>query len=338
MPSRRPADAGGPLGNRRVHRAAALGLAAVLAACLVGPASGLAQATFAAVETAGADFATAGCFPTDTTAPTVDATVIAKNAEHLTGYVRQGGTYRVYASVSDACGVATARADVSALTAGQTAVNLPAGTFTVGGVAYGRRSAALTVRNPLAEGTYAYTISATDPTGNSRTATGFTVVVDNTRPAGSGVQTANGGATIGRAEAGDSVSYTYSEIVDPQSVLAGWTGLPTPVVVRLTNNGGGDRLTIRNAANTSNLPLGTIMLAGNYVAASRVFGASGTPSTMSWTGGTIMVTLGTPSGAVLTSTTPGTMTWPPASTVTDRAGNTCQTTTVNESAALDVEF
>jgi hypothetical protein len=32
------------------------------------------------------------------------------------------------------------------------------------------------------------------------------------------------------------------------------------------------------------------------------------------------------------------MAWPLASTVTDRAGNTCLTATVNESAALDVEF
>jgi hypothetical protein len=319
-------------------RRLAAGTVVALAAGLLGPSTGVGLATFSATSQAPSTFATAACFPSDTTPPTVDATVISKTVQYLPGYVRQGGTYHVYASASDNCAVATVRANVTALTNGQSALNVAAGAFAVGGVSYGHRSGAVTVRNPLAEGTYAYSLTVTDGAGNSRSFPGYTVVVDNTRPSGTDVQTANGGSTVGKAEAGDSITYTFSEIVDPHRVLAGWTGTPTPVVARLTNNGTADRLTIRNAANMSNLPVGTVSLAGNYVAANRDFGATGSPSVMTWTGTAITVTFGTPSGATLVGATPAVMTWPPSSTVTDRAGNASLTTTVNEPSVLDVEF
>ena len=94
------------------------------------------------------------------------------------------------------------------------------------------------------------------------------------------------------------VTLTFSEIIDPQSVLAGWTGAAQNVVVRITNNAGGDLLTVRNAANTAQLPLGSVNLIGTaYVTANRDFGATGTASTMVQSGTTITITLGTPSGA-----------------------------------------
>ena len=325
---------------RSPARRLAAGLALALVAGLLGPSAGLGMALYGDADTSAATFSTAACFPGDTTPPTVDGTVISKSVQYLPGYVRQGGQYQVYASVSDGdCGiVSTVRADVSALTAGQTALILPAGTFAVGGVGYGRRSNSMTVRNPLTEGTYSYSISATDAAGNSQTSAGFTVIVDNTRPAGVDVQAVNGGPTPGKPEAGDSVTYTFSDVIDPQSILGGWTGAPIAVVARMTNNGSADRLTIRNPTNTGNLPLGTVNLRGNYVAGTRLFGATGTPSTMTTTGTTITVTFGSASGATLTSAVPAAMTWPPSSTAADRAGNTCLTTTVTESAPLDVEF
>ena len=129
------------------------------------------------------------------------------------------------------------------------------------------------------------------------------------------------------------------ESTPPQSVLAGWTGTATNVVVRITNNAGGDLLTIRNAANTAQLPLGSVNLIGTlYVAANRDFGATGTASTMVQSGTTITITLGTPSGVTGTQVAAGTMAWTPTVTMTDRAGNTCQTTVANETGAADVEF
>ncbi len=171
----------------------------------------------------------------DATAPTSSAAVLQKTTGGATGAIRQGGTYRVYATVADtgdpATGVASVTANVSALTTGSTAVALTAGSFTVGGVVYGYQSAQLTATNPQAAGTKTWTVTATDGAGNAATSSAFPVTVDNTKPAGADVQALNGGAIPGRAETGDLVQLTYTEAIDPHSVLAGWTGAATTVTV-----------------------------------------------------------------------------------------------------------
>ncbi len=277
----------------------------------------------------------------DATAPTSSAAVLQKTTGGATGAIRQGGTYRVYATVTDtgdpATGVASVTANVSALTTGSTAVALTAGSFTVGGVVYGYQSAQLTATNPQAAGTKTWTVTATDGAGNAATSSAFPVTVDNTKPAGADVQALNGGAIPGRAETGDLVQLTYTEAIDPHSVLAGWTGAATTVTVRLINNGGagGDRIQIWNAANSTQLPLGTVSLTNTgYVTTSRNF----TGSTMQLVGSVVVVTLGTPSGATLTVATPTNATWAPSATVFDPAGNTATTTSVTETGAADVQF
>lgn len=275
----------------------------------------------------------------DATAPVVAAATIQKSTGGLAGAIRQGGTYRIYANVADAgdpaTGVSTVTANASSLTTGATAIPLTAGSFTVGGVTYGYRSAQLTASNPLAAGSKAFTVTATDGAGNSSGAASFSATVDNTVPTGADVQVTNGGGTVGRPEAGDRVVFTFSEAIDPEFVLAGWSGGSTGVTVRLTNNAGGDRLVIRNAANSANLPFGTVFLTNTgYVTTTRDF----TASTMVMSGSTVVITLGTPSGATGTVTTASTSTWTPSSTVVDAAGNACSTTSVSESGGADVQF
>jgi hypothetical protein len=325
------------------RRVAASILAIALAGYLLGAGHDSAYALMADTETVPATLSTAACFSADTLPPVVSATVISKTTPYLPGFIRQGGTYFVYANVTDAgcspSGIATVTANVSTLTTGSTAVALAAGSFSVGGVTYNWRSASITANAVLAAGAKTYSITSTDNAANSQTQGGYTVTVDNTRPTGSTVQTANGSTTVGKPEAGDSVTYTFSEAIDPETVVAGWTGASTSVVVRIANNAGGDLLTIRNAANTVQLPLGSVNLVGTaYVTANRDFGATGTASTMVLSGATITITLGTPSAATGTQATTGTMAWTPTATVTDRAGNTCQTTVANETGAADVEF
>ena len=54
------------------------------------------------------------------------------------------------------------------------------------------------------------------------------VVADTGRPAAVDVQTTNvGGGTPGFAEPGDTIVFTFSEPINPGSVLAGWTGSTT---------------------------------------------------------------------------------------------------------------
>jgi hypothetical protein len=225
------------------------------------------------------------------------------------------------------------------VTTGQTSLVLAAGSFSIGGVSYGYRSAAVTANAVLAAGAKAYTITATDVAGNPVTQGGFSVNVDNTRPSGSALATTNGGSIVGRPELNDTITLTFTETIDPQSVLANWTGAATSVVVRIANVAGGDTLTIRNAANSARLPLGSVNLGGTgYVTAQRDFGATGTPSSMVQSGASITITLGTASGATTTQAGTTSMAWTPQTGATDRAANTCMTTVINEAAPADVEF
>jgi hypothetical protein len=227
---------------------------------------------------------------------------------------------------------------VSTITTGGVAVPLISGSYSAGGTSYNYRSALTVANNPLSAGAKSYSITSTDLAANSATQTGFSTTVDNTAPAGTNVQAANGAAIVGRPELGDTITYTFSEAIDPQSVLAGWTGAATNVVVRI-NNTSPDSLLVYDAANNAQLPLGSVNLGRtDYVGANRTFGASGTPSSMVRSGSTITVTLGTASGATTTAAATGTMTWTPSATAYDRAGNTASTAAATESGAADKEF
>ena len=93
----------------------------------------------------------------DTVAPSVTAAAIAKTQGGTAGFIKQGGTYYVYANVTDGgSGVATATANVSTVTTGQTAAALSSGSFTVGGVTYNYRSAQLTANATLTAGAKAF--------------------------------------------------------------------------------------------------------------------------------------------------------------------------------------
>lgn len=273
----------------------------------------------------------------DTTPPTVTAAAIGKTAGGVTGRIKQGGTYYVFANANDPgispSGVATVTANVNAITPGQTAVPLVAGTYTAGGVTYGYRSASLTADTPLAAGTTSFTVTATDVAGNSGTGT-FSVTVDNIEPTPSDVQTTNAGVA-GSAETGDSVIFTFSESMEPDSILAGWNGAATTVTVRLVQNPGGDRVQIFDSTDATLLPLGTILLHRPDYTSSTV---SFTGSTMTMSGTTVTVVLGTPSGAVGTAATTATMSWTAATGATDAAGNACLANTVDETGVKDAAF
>jgi hypothetical protein len=281
----------------------------------------------------------------DWTPPAATGSLIAKAAGGATGQIKQGASYYLYADVSDtghpASGTASVTADVSSITSGQTAVPLSAGSYSAGGATYNYRSAPLTANPTLSQGTHPYTLVLRDGDGNSRTQTGFSVTVDNTAPSASDVQTVNkAGGTAGRPELGDQVLLTYSEPIDPNSILAGWSGAATNVVVRITDGAlGNDVFTIRNAANSAQLPLGSLDLRRtDFVSITRNFGASGTPSQMTQAGNTISLTLGTASGTTTTAAGTASMVWTPAATATDRAGNASSSAARTESGTTDRDF
>ena len=283
----------------------------------------------------------------DWVAPTVPAAAIGKTAGGTTGFIRANGTYYIYANATDtgapASGIATVRANVNNVTTGQTAVTLVAGTYTAGGVSYQYRSPQLTARAGLPTGALAFSITATDNAAGATT-TGFSVTGDNTAPSASAVQAANvGGGTLGRLGLGDTLTLTYSEVMDSDSILAGWNGSQTNVILVLVNGGtASDYIQVYSPAQVV-MPLGTVTLnrtdfiagaTGNYV----TFGLTGTPSAMTASGAAISFVLGTASGAVTTAAGTGTMSWTPSATATDRAGNPSTTTVRTESGTSDRDF
>lgn len=277
----------------------------------------------------------------DFVAPTASASVVAKQTGYLAGYVKQNGTYYVYANATDtgnpASGVSTITANVSSITTGATAVALTStgGPFSVQGVSYTYRSALQTASNPLGAGAKTYTLTLTDVAGNSQTQSGFSVTVDNTAPTALDVQIVNGTGTAGRPDNNDVITLTYNEQIDPQSVLAGWTGTALSVQVKATNGGGGnDTVTIWNSTNTTQLNLGSIDLGRtDYITAPRTF----TTSSLTVAGGVITIVMnGGTAGATAGGT--GTLVWSPSASAYDAAGNACSATAANESGAADMDF
>ncbi len=294
----------------------------------------------------------------DFTPPAITATVAAKSLGGVTGYVRKGGGYYVYANVAadtgnPASGIATVKTNAAELTSGQTEATLVAGTYTAGGVSYNYRSAELTATATV-EGSKAYTVTSADKAGNTRTI-GGTAIVDNVVPTATNVGTTNvSGGTNGLAEQGDTVVFTFSEPIDPQSILTGWNGTSTPVVVRLVDNGllglpsGNDELFVYNSTNATQLPLGAVNMGrGDYVAGllggQINFGASGTASTMVMSGNTVTITLGTYAAVGLlvgrtTAAGTGTIVWTPQAIPYDRAGNVMSAATATQSPAPTKAF
>jgi hypothetical protein len=277
--------------------------------------------------------------------PTVSSAVIAKSAGGVSGFIKQGGTYFVYANVTGSgtppAGLGSLTADVSTITTGQTAAALTSGGYTVGGQTYNYRSVQLTAKSTLAAGSDSFTLKATDSAGTATT-TSYSVTVDNTAPRASNIQTANvAGGTAGKPELGDAMTLTYTKAIDPNTVQSSWSGASTPVIVKIVDGSGShnDTLEVLNASTSAQLPFGTIDLGRkDYVSQTTTFGASGTTSTMVLSGSAITVTLGTPSATAGTAASTGTLTWTPSATVTDPAGNAMSTTAVTETGSADKDF
>ncbi len=308
----------------------------------LGLALGIGGATYASFSATTSNSGISLASAADWTAPAVGTSVIAKTPGYSAAYLKQGSSYRIYANVTDtgnpASGTSTVTADVSNITTGSTTVALSSGSFSAEGVSYNYRSASVAANATLSAGSRTYTVTATDAASNSGTQNGFSVTVDNTAPNASDIQTTNGGSIVGRAEQNDTISYTFSEQMDPDSVLSGWNGTSTSVVLRLNNSGSSDSVTVFNSSNATQLNLGSVALNGNYTTSSLTFGASGTPSSMVQSGSSITITLGTASGTASTVSSGTRMALTPSASATDRAGNACSTTAVNESGGSDVDF
>ena len=319
----------------------------VLVAVALVAAVPAAWAAFTSTTSAANTIATAA----DWTAPSVSSTVIAKQTGYLAGSIKQGGTYYVYANVADsgnpASGISSVKTDVSAITTGQTAATLTAGSYSVNGTSYNYRSGLVTANGSLS-GTKSYTMTSTDNLAYARLQSGYSVTVDNTAPTATGLATGNaGGGNHGLAEAGDTITFTFSEQIDPHSIQAGWTGAATNVTVEFQDGGcllvlcGSDTFSIPS------LPFGTVNLATAGYYGCTVIGiicdktpASFVNSPMVASANTITITLGARSGgngSFNDVSSNNDMAWDSTTTPYDAAGNTASGNTFTETDN-DFEF
>jgi predicted ribosomally synthesized peptide with SipW-like signal peptide len=263
----------------------------------------------------------------DWTAPSAEASLIAPTSGGTPGYLKSKATYYVYAKVSDsgnpASGVASVKADVSAITSGQTGASLVAGSYSVGGVSYNYRSASLTA-GTLTVGSKAYSLAMADKGGYSSSQS-FSVAVLGSF-AGASFETDNSsGGNEGKPEAGDTATFTYSSAPMPSSIVSGWSGSsPTSVAVTITQSSSNDTLTVSGAA------LGTVELKGNYVSKTVTFSSS----TLALSGSSIVLTLGTPSSSTSLEDDNASRApiWKPSSSAKDLAENACSTASVTASS------
>jgi Big-like domain-containing protein len=180
----------------------------------------------------------------------------------------------------------------------------------------------------LAQGTYTVQATQTDTAGNTGTSAANTFKVDTTKPTAVRLVAANGGGgTAGKLNAGDTVTFTYSEAISPSSVLTGWDGSSTSVQIRFTN-GSTDSFSVLSTN------LGSVATNGNYVTSTVTFSAT---MTRSADGASMVITLGTPSGVQTTPVTAKAMTWTFTAAVKDLAGNTISAGSWTESDG-DVDF
>jgi hypothetical protein len=193
-----------------------------------------------------------------------------------------------------------------------------------------------TTASTLSAGTYTAQATQTDIAGNTGTSTANTFTVDTTKPTATSVVATNkSGGTAGKIQSGDTATFTYSEAIDPTSVLSGWNGTSTTVRVRFTDNSTTDSFTVLDSSSAANVHLGSVATNGNYVSATTTFDST---MAMSADGKSVIVTLGTPSSVQFAAVTAKNMSWTVGSGIKDLAGNTITTPATRNESDNDVDF
>ncbi len=202
----------------------------------------------------------------------------------------------------------------------------------------------------VANGSYDLRAILTD--GRGATSTSAVVSgrkVDNSLLRAIDVQTSNGDGTAGRVDAGDTLTLTYSEVVAPGSITAGWTGSALPVTLRLRDGNllGGTSKTdgIDILRNGAAVQLGSIGLREDYIKGRKTaqFNATMATSTVTVDGinrTVVTITVGSlaSGNGLRTVTTPSTMVWTPSIAALSSTGGACAATPAVESGPADREF
>lgn len=202
----------------------------------------------------------------------------------------------------------------------------------------------------MADGDHHLRAVLLDGAGKTTTSATVTTRVDNSPVRGFDVQATNG-ATIGRLDAGDQLTVTYTRPIRPTSLLAGWDGSPRTVTLRLRDGsllglGSTDDTLDVFTSTTLQTPvqLGTVNLRGDYARNGRTVTIPATVSLQ-----TVQVN-GQPATAVVISVGPGpatkqkdlrttslvpAMVWSPSAAALDTDGIATSGAPVTELGTLD---
>lgn len=261
----------------------------------------------------------------DWTAPTVSGSAVVRSGGSISGYVKAGGAYYVYANVADTgnppSGVAAVEVNVNSISSGQKAVPLVAGSYSAAGVSYQYRSAQLTASS--VSGAKSYTVTAEDSAGSEESES-FSATVFNGSFLANGFDTGNGSGTSGKPEKGDDVVFEFNREPDPGSIVSGWDGSGTrSVTVTIADSSSDDVLSVSGAT------VGSVALKGDFTASTATF----TGSSLSLDDSDVTIVLGTASGSIKTVTSQIKPAWSPSTSILDLVGDACSPSTVTAGSA-----
>jgi signal peptidase I len=176
--------------------------------------------------------------------------------------------------------------------------------------------------------------------------------VDNSPLRAADVQTANGNGFPGRVDAGDTLSFTYSQQVNPASVTPGWTGSALPVTLRLRDGNvtglgtgsSGDILDVQRPGSTVNL--GSVNTRANFANNRKTVSYTATMTATTVTAAGVprtvvtvtLVSVANGGSSIRTSGSPAGMVWTPTSSVTSPAGAACSLAPATETGTSDSDF
>lgn len=197
-----------------------------------------------------------------------------------------------------------------------------------------------TLTAALAAGTYTVRAAQADSAGNTGSAT-VTFTIDTTPPQPATISTANAAnGAKGRLDAGDSITYGFSEAIAPASVLSTFGGGSTTADVQVffSNAGTTDYFALRDSGGQQNVRLDSYVASNAELVTANVTWPA--TLTQSSDGRSFTVTLGTApaSGVGATANTARNMAWSPKAGPTDRAGNALSFSGTTAEIDGDVDF
>lgn len=281
-----------------------------------------------AVAAESAEFASA---PVTVAPPPPDVTevIVASHPNNGKGRAKQNGNYYVYANITGV--VDTATANVSSITAGAIAVGMQpcSSQCVIDGVTYGFKSVSphLTTNGTLAQGSYGFSVTATNAAGSDTASN--TLTIDNTAPTpgATSLVLKNNGASEGVPENGDTIEVTFTERLAVATLCANWANNEVNqsasldvTIVDGTGGGPNDMIVFSNAG-CGTFNFGTVDMGGkNFLQGGNMTFVG---SVVTWNPTTlkVVITLQNKGGTASVNNANLTSTYNPNPAIQDLAGN-----------------